>query len=443
MTIRHCCAVVLLLLGAVCPAAAQAIDRPPRANGGLFAQRRAVDPNAPVQELTAMLDIFGGYDDNVTAGIAGDDSLVPRRSTSVGRVEAELRFRKARRAKSLEATGRGFFNYASLDSSQFVGGEAALNGATDFGRRSGGTISFSAANEPAFLFNAFGPLAGQMDGQPVSDGAPAQGITNQRWLMWRGSVGLYRNFSTRHRTDVQFIRNQRRPSSGAGLESQAQAVLARHEWRLRNRLSLQASYHFDENNQSDQAGANRPLRSQTGDLGLRYSRLLSQGRRVTAGAGGGATFVRAFTTDTDERRDFVVPTAYGLTRLDLGRTWGLQADVRRDITVLQGVSPEPFAANALSFRLDGIFSERFQFGTSAAYSQGGALVTNTGEFEAAGATAQVQFILARYASVFTTYRYYRYELTDLASIPAGFPGQYTRNSIQLGVTLWLPVLGRF
>lgn len=435
--------VVVLAVTMLGSAAAQGIDRPPRATGGIFAQRRTVNPTGPVQELSMLVDLYGGYDDNVTEGGSFGGSLLPQASTYVGRAEAELRFRKARRERSFEALGRGYVNHASIDGSQFVGGELTAQGATGLGRRNGLNASLSVVNEPTFLFGAFGPLAAQMEGQAVSDGAPAQGVTNQRWLVGRAAVGLYRNLSTRQRLDLQYIGVQRRPLEGQGLESQSQGGLLRHDWRFSRDFAVQTSYQYDENTQSDPVGGSRPLRSHTANVGLRYARLLSRQRRFSAAAGGGAAQVRAFTSDTDARRDFTVPTAYGLARLDLGRTWGVQADGRRDVTILQGVSPEPFASNALALRLDGLLTERLQTGLSGAFSRGGAIVSNTGSFEAAGATAQVQFILARYASVFTTYRYYRFRLTDIATAPPGFPGRFDRNSVQLGVTLWLPLAGKF
>ena len=424
-------------------ASAQAIDRPPRSTGGVFAQRRTVNPNAPVQELSMMVDVFGGYDDNVTEGASGEGSFVPRRSTYVGRAETELRFRKARRARSFEALGRGFLNHASIDGSQFIGGEATVQASTDLGRRSGLNLSLSAANEPTFLFDAFGSVASQMEGQVVSDSAPAQGVTNQRWLVGRTMGGIYRNLSTRQRIDVQYIAELRRPLNGSGFDSQSQTASLRHDWRFSRNFSWQTTYNYEENAQSDPTGSSRPLRSHTADLGLRYTRLLSGQRRVIAAAGGGASRVRAFTSDTDERREFVVPTGYGLARLDLGRTWALQADVRRDVTILQGVSPEPFAADSQSLRADGLFGERLQVGVSGAYSRGAALVSDAGRFEAAGATAQLQFILSRYASVFTGFRFYKYRLIDIPVVPVGFPGRYDRSSVQMGVTLWLPLSGRF
>jgi hypothetical protein len=435
--------VVVLVVAAVGEAAAQGIERPPRATSGIFAQRRNLTPNAPVQELSMLVDLFGGYDDNIAEGSSSGGSTVPQRSTYVGRAEVEMRFRKARRSRSLEALGRGFVNHTSINNNQFLGGEATVQGATGLGRRSGLSTSLTASNEPTSLFDAFGQLAGQTESQSVSDSAPTLGITNQRWLMGRATAGVYRNLSSRQRLELQYIANQRRPLSGQGLESQSQAGVVRYDWRFSRDFTWQTTYHYDENRQSDQVGDTRPLRSHTGDVGLRYGRTLSANRRIAAGAGGGVSYVRAFNTQTDQRREFVVPTAYGLARLDLGRTWGIQADGRRDVTILQGVSPEPFATNAATVRLDGLLGERFQFGTSGAFTRGGAIVSDTGTFNATGATAQLQFILARYASVFTTYRHFRYRLIDVAAAPPGFPSRFNRNSLQLGVTLWLPLSGNF
>lgn len=435
--------VLAVLAGVVCPAAAQAIDRPPRATGGLFAQRRPSNPNQPAQELVALIDVYGGYDDNLFEALPEPNQPASARTSFVSRAETELQFRKSVPGRSLDAVGRAYVNRTTLGKTQFVGGDFSVLGFTQLGRRNGANASVSVGSEPAFLFGAFDQLASQTEDLQVVDATPAQGVTNQRWLLWRASLGAYRNLTSRQRLDAQWIRTDRRPQNGFGLEGRSQATIVRHEWRFTPSYSLLVSYNYDDNRQSDQVGESRPLVSQRADAGLNYHRQLSQRRRVTVAAGGGASHVRAFTTDSDERRTFLVPTVYGLGRFDVGRTGGVQVDVRRDVTVLQGVSPEPFASQSYSVRVDGLPVERIQIGASGAYSRGGAVVSDTGTFEAAGATVQVQFILARYASLFTAYRFYRFRLIDLSSLPEGFPSRFDRNSAQVGVTFWLPLAGRF
>jgi hypothetical protein len=433
----------LLVLAEVSSAAAQAIDRPPRATTGPLAQRRIVDPNVPVDELSLAVDFFGSYDDNVSESGRATGTFTPQESAYVGSADAELQYRRSRGEKFFEGMGRTYLNRASTGFDRFAGAEANAQGGIDLGPRAGLTGGGSFANEPTFLFNAFGPLASQLEGEPVTDATPVVGITQQRWLNVTGAVGFYRDWTTRQRMEVLYNDAKRTPVDGIGLGSRAFSGTLRHGWNFRRNAGLQFSYVYSETRQSDEEGPLPPLKSNLTEVGLRLERPLSPQRSISVIFGGGAAFFEAFAAGTPIAFDYVVPTYFGQARFDVARTWTLSADVRRNVTILQGLSPEPFASNALSVRADGLATSRMQLGLSGAYSRGAALITNSSTFKTQGVSAQLQFLLSRCCSLFTTYRYYKHDLRNVLLVPNGFPPKYDRNSVQLGLTVWFPLHGNF
>ncbi|MCC7124836.1 MAG: hypothetical protein IT178_08300 [Acidobacteria bacterium] len=433
--------VIVACLAASFDAAAQGIDRPPRATGGIFAQRRAPDPSRPTRELSAMFDFFGGYDDNVTDGVPVGGEVLPQ-STYVGRAEGELRYRRARGPRLFEIFGRSYFNHATVNDNQFVGGEVAAQAAAPIGRRFDVTANGSLGYEPTFLFNAFGSLSGQMEGAPVPDSSPTLGITDQRWLVTTGSVMLARDWNARQRMEISYTGGLRRPARGPGLESLTQAAALRHEWRFRRNSGVQLGYAYTDTRQENEDGPAAPVKAHNFDIGLRLAKPVTAHRGTTFLAGGGAAVLQVSPVDGPNFQT-TLPTGYGSLRVDMARTWSMTADVRRDVSVLQGITPEPFASTALTVRADGLIAERLQIGASAAYARGGAVDDGAATFETSGTTAQVQFFVARYFSIFTTHRFYRHRLEDILGEVEAFPLRFDRTSIQFGVTIWLPLAGTF
>jgi hypothetical protein len=86
-------------------------------------------------------------------------------------------------------------------------------------------------------------------------------------------------------------------------------------------------------------------------------------------------------------------------------------------------------------------AQRVSVGVSGAISRGAGLATDTGSFEATGATAQVQYAVARWCGLFVGYNFYRHRLLEISSTPTGYPARYDRHSVRVGLSFWLPLYG--
>lgn len=441
--------VLLLLAGIVAPAAAQVVDRPPRVLGGLFGGQRPRDPNRTSQELTLTLNLGSGYDRNLGPG--GQELPVgvfsPMESGFATTAGAAARYWRGRTSRYFEASGRGYLNSAHAADSRVAGGDAAVRGETGLGRRSGLTYDVGAAYEPTLLFSALGPLVGPTQGSVVPDGNAPQGILEQRWLSAQGSIGVYRHWTTRQRMDVLYTRSLREPVDGPGTDSRTQVASVRHRWNPRPNAGFQLSYRYDENQQTDEVLDLQPVRTQTVDAGVNVERRLSPTRGALFSFTGGAAYTRvrpiAAAGMLGQIATFVVPIVAATARLDLARAWNVSTAFDRSVTVLEGLSPEPFATNVVSLRLDGVVAQRTNVGISGAYSRGAALVTDAGSFEATGATAQVQYAMGRCCGVFTSYNYYTHRTTGVVTVPTGYPPRYDRHSVRVGFSFWLPLYGTF
>lgn len=431
------CAALAITTG---PALGQAVGRGQGVESRL---RQQPLPTADGREddLSLNLELFGAFDDNFTADLGNQDTSIPN-DVFVASSRAEVRFRRGRQRRSFATTGRAFVNHTTGGIGTFVGGSVDALATMPLSRRGGISIGGSALNEPNFLIGSFSPLADQMDGAPVTDATPATGITQQRWLTVSGLASVFRNISTRQRVDVEYAIARREPIERVGLTSKLQVASVRHSWNHWERGGTVLSYRLNDIRQRDDTGTDIPLQSHAGELAFRFELPLSSQRTFSTTAGGGVTFVRTFANESAVEDGFVLPTAFGQMRVALSRVWSISADARRDATVLQGVSPEPFSAVSTAARTDGIIGERYQVGLSVGYARGSGIERDVALFRTLGGSVQAQYLISRCCSVFSTYRYYKHEIGGLSALSSTLPPKFSRNSVQVGMTIWTPLQRR-
>jgi hypothetical protein len=296
---------------------------------------------------------------------------------------------------------------------------------------------------PTVVYSGTGTLPSAVEISGVPDVTPPQGILEQQWLSGQAHAGLNRHVTSRQRLDLRYNRSTRRPSDGPGADSDSQAVSIRHTWAAHQRAAFLFSYRFDENRQNEESGARPPVRYHTADAGVRFDRRVSPTRSVVFSVTGGAAYARVRQADTLDLLEFTKPVGSATVQIDVARAWALSTEVSRSISVLEGVTPEPFASNVGSVRLLGVVDRRTNVSVSFAYSWGAALVTQDGAFESMATTAQVQFAVSRWAALFASYGYYDHSLDNVQTIAFGYPTSYRRHSARVGFTVMLPLFGSF
>jgi len=441
--------IVRLLVGITCALAFAArptyaqVAAPTTLTGGLFGRQAPRDTAQPSQGLTLQLSGNSGQDRNTDSD---GNPLAPNtfgalQSGTISGVDATAIYAMNRGLTTMSSIGRGYANYGSQGVGRIVGASGSLQGNFALSDRNGLVVDSSISYDPAVLFDAFGPVADQIDTGAVPGASPTQGVTDSQWLSLIGTSGLSHRWTTRQQSVVTGTVSRRGPQQGIGFVSTTKGAAARHSWAARERVALDFGYRIDGQDQST-ATTTSTFYTQAGDLTLHLDRRISSTRSVRVSLGTGATFVRAPSDVTRADVTFVVPTFSVLARMNLVRTWELAVDARRDITVLRGLSPDVFRADAASVRIAGTPVARLQFDLSAGASRGRSESSDLGSFEMLTAVAQAQFAISRHAAISTSVNHYIHRLRDLATLDPLFPSAFTRSSFRVGVTLWLPVIGR-
>jgi hypothetical protein len=437
---------VVVVSGALLASAAtsaQTLTNPPGTVRGVFGGEGPANPAVTSQQLSTWFDLSGGYDNNEETGAApGTPATDGYASTFAG----ALRYWRGRTARSFEASGRVFRNN-ELDSSA-SGGELNVIANAEFHRRTGISMTLRAANESARLFGGLGaeftPLDDVVtpDPVPVADVSPPTGIVTDRWLSFGGSGRVYRNWTPRHRTSGQYNQLRRRPQDGPGLDNAIFQGLLQHDWNTSPNVALLFDYRYDRITQQVLEGVEEPVQSQSAEFGVRYERRLNPVRTFSFSVTGGATLVSAVSTQLANLDATVEPTGMVLTSYSFARNTSINASASRRVSVLSGISLEPFANDIAAVSFTNVLFRRLTAVLSGSVSRGLSVTTSNGSFRATTGTATLQYGF-RYGGVFAGYSWYQHRLTDVLTVPGAVPQRFDRQSARAGMTLFLPLFGGF
>lgn len=414
--------------------------------GGLFGRQGPRDTTRSRQTLAILVNGSTGVDRNRDSN---GQPLPPatfgaQQSGTISSVDGALAYSANWGRSSITSNARGYANYGTEGVGRIVGASGSLQGNFALSARNGVVVDTSASYDPGILFDAFGAVADQIDTGGVSGvpgASPTQGVSEGRWLSYAATGGVYRAWTTRQRTVLAGTFAHRQAQQGAGLDNTVGGGSARHTWAAREGKTFELGYRIDGQEQMTATGAST-VYTQAGDAVFSFDRRISPTRRVSVSLGSGVVYVRTPSDVTRTDVTFVVPSFSALARVNLFRRWELALDARRDITVLRGLSPVVFKSDAGALRLGGTPVERLQLQFSIGASRGSAESTALGSFDMTTAVAQAQFALSRYAALSTSVNYYVHRLRDVTTLDPRFPSGFRRSSVRVGVSLWLPVVGR-
>jgi hypothetical protein len=182
------------------------------------------------------------------------------------------------------------------------------------------------------------------------------------------------------------------------------------------------------------------------DVGVDYKRPLSLTRRTTVDFGVGSSIVNMpAVASTDSSLQYRVVGDLGLTH-QMGRTWSARVAYNRGVGFTEGFA-QPTFSDAVTGSVSGFFSRRVDFTAGGGLSIGDAgLSAGTGTadrgFRAYTGSARVRYGLGAMWALFGEYSYYKHDLGDVLIVAQGVPPILDRNSVRVGLTLWVPLLRR-
>jgi hypothetical protein len=155
--------------------------------------------------------------------------------------------------------------------------------------------------------------------------------------------------------------------------------------------------------------------------------------------------VESVASSTEQLFRYWAPYGAGTATLTLSDTSSVSAAYRRALSVLEGLTSQAFYADNIGLTASSLLTSRIDARLSGGLSTGrtpaesGAL----SDFRIYTASADVRVAVSRFAAVTLGYGYYYHRYSDPADLPVGFPAEYDRHSVRLGMTFWVPLRGTF
>ncbi len=438
MRFRHALAAALIACCQAGGASAQSgAGRPYRALFG----GATTDPSMH-QAFDVMVSISEAYNDNaIGSGTAGGlDSPLLLTGLYTGVSPSASYVHVGERAKFDATVGTNLRYYGSQHG--LVG--TSYLGAVGFSSQTERThvaLSQTASYAPASflgLLPSLSPLAGALPG-----GVADQAVDTQNARFFDGAVDVGRRLTSR--ASFSLLGNYRLVKLPAGFPSadlRSFGIGGRYGYDLSKNATLHAGYIYRGGRY-----AYAPARSGTVvhdiDIGVDYHRPLSLSRRTRLEFSVGSAIVSVPDTQTAlARRQFRVLGTAGLSH-DMGRTWQAKLAYHRGAGFAGGFD-QPVLSDAVVGSFAGFFSRRVDFSGDLGASQGAVgLASGPGnQFRTYSANTRVRAAINPVWALFAEYLYYYYNFGDRVATASGVPSQLDRNTVRVGLTLWLPLVRR-
>jgi hypothetical protein len=188
------------------------------------------------------------------------------------------------------------------------------------------------------------------------------------------------------------------------------------------------------------------------DLGVDYRRALSFTRRTSLEFSTGSSLVTVPVAGTESNQlQYRIGGDVGLSH-EIGRTWRARLAYSRGIGFAEAFA-EPIFSNAVNLSITGFFTRRIDFnaygglaigdvGLAAPRSASPLPGVSTSQFHAWNASVRVRYAIAPMWAVHGEYLYYSQDFGTANIVPAGVPPVLDRQTLQVGLTLWVPLLRR-
>jgi hypothetical protein len=449
-----------LCLGALVAAGVLAVDRAPadaqpatgrvpRSITGIFGGGPPADPNRTRQELTITANMLFGYDDNLAVANSGAPPAGVQAAGYLGDGQFDLEYYRGRaeRAFTIRAGAHATqYSEASVgfqsDASINVSGVTRVRRLDQF--RVSGIFAYDAYStlgdfeslEPSLGIDDLPTSTSDARFTPTSSFA-GQAITSYSWAAGRNdSVDLDYSFTARR------YRESTVETPGDIDTHRAAVAYSRAMGRW---LSLRTAYDYSNADAEDRLGR-IPVVEHSITAGPVWQRRLSRTRRIEVSVAGGAQHVETVTRgDERETIRYWVPSGSASVRLDLGRTWALWTDYNRGTTVLPQVTTTALSSDTLSVSAGGRLASRLNLSFTTGYARGASdsATGATDDYRSTFLSSQLQWRMGRRFAAVLMHSYYDYAFGEGTNLQEGFLPSSNRHTVRAGVTVWLPLIGRY
>lgn len=245
-----------------------------------------------------------------------------------------------------------------------------------------------------------------------------------------GTVGITGNITKQSSISVSGFKRQTRFAEHPDDDLATTGYNATWNWHLTRDFGVHAGY---GRQWVDVRGPDRrDYDSAFIDAGVDYNKALSIARRTTLRFNTATSIVKY----PGVNGEFRVNGGVALSKF-FRRTWHASVQANRATSFVPGFF-EPLYSDSVGASLGGMFSTRLQFSSSITAARGESAFSDTKGFSTYAASTTLSFALFKYASAYTSYVTYWYEVPP-NGITLTVPGEMARQVVSVGFNFYLPI----
>lgn len=407
----------------------------------MFGQGNPAVTGATTFDVTA--DVAEAYDSNLNAELGNITPSVYQVSGAYTLFAPQARFAANGDRVQFAATGGSsarYFNQADV----FVlnGYNLGLGLTAELSRRTTLSISEGVTYAPSYLYGLFQQLAAPSVGGVVPS-ASNYGVDGVQSLATMSTANLTQHLTPRAafvltgsygRTDM--INNFVGSGYSDLLNYSAGGAFT---YSLNKGMTVRTGYTYRDGQYTNL------IRSKEHDidLGVNYTRPISQTRKLNLNVSVGPRIMdqSSDATGLAPLQTFGVVADVGVSR-QIGRTWTAEGGYHRGLAFIEGL-PGPAYTDSAAASTRGFISRRVDLSIAGSVARG-----NLSQFQTASAfttytaDARLQRAVGDKMAFYTEYLYYFYDFGRGIHLPVGVSPTLTRNTIRVGLSLWLPLKDR-
>ncbi len=213
-----------------------------------------------------------------------------------------------------------------------------------------------------------------------------------------------------------------------------------YQYRMREGVGLRLGYGYRGAEYRSVSSVGSSPAEHSLDIGLDLRKMLSDSRRTSFALKTGSALVEAATPTNQQTssRQLRVLVDTSLSH-QMGETWQVVGSYRRGSDIVEGLTA-PVFTDAVSLTAGGFLSRHVDFHSSLAYSTGEpSLAAASQNFTSYTGNARMRIAFSEKLATTAEYLYYFYDFSKAPQLVPGYVPRFSRNSVKVGVSLWVPV----
>ena len=428
-------------------------QRPPRpsrrepasADSGRFEQgRRSRDGGPTRQDISFAANIMAGYDDNLTAGLGSGAATSPDAMVSgtTASVDATLAYFRGNdlRSFSLDTSG-SLMGYPENLDDPAPGGRLNAEVRTPMGRSLSLSLSQRAAYEP--LFNVLSPGAGTGPLPPdVVQPSPTTGLFERNSWSSTSGVSLQGRFGRRDSTTIAYTYRVQEFTDDNYGDNTWQDVAAGYRRILTSQVKAGSDYRYRNGEYADSNDFVRPTIEHRLEGVVEFTGAPSRRRSYSLLLAAGAGNLQSVNATGVEFRSWL-PIGRARLTFNASPGWLVEGGYQREFSLFQGVTDDIYTTDTAYVNVGGMLTRRLSLQLGATYSNWVTAVASgvNDDMDVYGASVGVRFLLAKSLAATAGYYYYFHRYSNPAALPEGFPAEYDRQAVRVGLTMFFPIAG--